>query len=92
MRSGGASNIGSGQWEIVVDNDENDGGGTEEQTIVEREYVTGENGEGGQAMEEEEEESTVMAFNDGRGDPVVVAGASVFDVEEVENVQPPVEE
>jgi len=43
-------------------------------------------------MEEEEEESTVMAFNDGRGDPVVVAGASVFDVEEVENVQPPVEE
>ena len=52
MRAGGASNIGGGKWEIVVDNGKNDGGGTEEKTAIEREDITGENGEGG--LEEEE--------------------------------------
>jgi len=43
-------------------------------------------------MEEEEEETTVMAFGDGIGESVVVAAASVYDAEEVENVKAPVEE
>jgi len=33
-----------------------------------------------------------MAFGNRRGEPVVLVAASVSDVEEVENVQQPVEE
>jgi len=36
MRTEGASDIGGGQWEIVVDNNENDGGGTKEKSVIEQ--------------------------------------------------------
>ena len=68
-----------------IDDSENDGGGAEEKPVVERDGATGENGEGGQAVDEGEvKEITVMASGDGRGYSVVVAVALVYDVEEVE--------
>jgi len=69
----------------AVDDNENDGGGAEEKTIVEREGAKGENGEGGKAVDEEEvKEIPVMASGDGRGNSVVVAVTLVSDVKEVE--------
>jgi len=40
MRVGGVPDIGGGQWDIAVDNNKNEGGGTKEKHVVEREDVT----------------------------------------------------